>query len=134
MHKLCEDITKLTKDSKRAKEFFMAHLAFTISPNMLKELLKDNLNDIKIFDVRDYDDYVEEHIPYAVHIPLMQIDEHLEQFSKEKLNIFYGYNPICDRGKKAALFLADKNYPVKDLLGGFKGWVKNDFEVIKEHE
>lgn len=134
MHNLCEEITKLTRNSKRAKEFFMEHLAFTVSPSGLKEMLSDNLNDIKIFDVREYEEYLNGHIPYAIHIPVTEIKEHIEQFDKEKLNIVYGHNPICQRGTKVALFLAEKDYPVKVLLGGFKGWQKNDYEIIKNEE
>lgn len=134
MHNLCEEIIKLTRDSKKAKEFFMEHLAFKTSPSGLKEMLAEHLNDIKIFDVREYEDYLNGHIPYAVHIPVTEIKEHIEQFDKEKLNIVYGHNPMCERGIKAALVLAEKEYPVKVLLGGFKGWMKNGYEIIKNEE
>lgn len=134
MQNLCEEITKLTRDSKKAKEFFMEHLAFTTSPSGLKEMLAEHLNDIKIFDVREYENYLDGHIPYAVHIPITEINEHIEQFDKEKLNIFYGHNPVCERGIKAALVLAEKKYPVKVLSGGFKGWMKNGYEIIKNEE
>lgn len=134
MHNLCEEITKLTRDSKKAKEFFMEHLAFTISPYGLKEMLAEYLNDIKIFDVREYEDYLNGHIPYAVHIPFTEIKEHIEQFDKEKLNIVYGHNPVCERGIKAALLLAEKEFPVKVLSCGFKGWMKNGYEIIKNEE
>lgn len=132
MHNLCEDVDKLTKDSTKAKEFFMSQLAFTITVSELKELLEKELNEVRIFDVRDYEDYLKGHIPYAVHIPLQEINNNLEQFEKDKLNVFYGCCALCDRGKKASLYLADKNYTVKELKGGFKGWKKSGYEIIKD--
>ena len=32
---------------------------------------------------------------------------------------------------KAAYILADEGYPVMELLGGFKGWKKRDFDIIE---
>ena len=28
--------------------------------------------------------------------------------------------------------LSDKGYPVMELVGGFKGWQKRDFEIVED--
>ena len=38
---------------------------------------------------------------------------------------------LCQKSKKAAYFLASEGYPVKELIGGFKGWKKRDFDIIE---
>ena len=131
MHNLHEQICDYTKDTKRARDFFREKLAFTINPDRLAKMIEENLDKFSLFDLRDYEDYMKGHIPYAIHMPMDQLEEQLEHFSKDKVSIFYGYSYLCQRQQLAAYFLADKGYPVKELLGGFKGWKKRDFDIIE---
>lgn len=126
-----KDFYKEIKDTKKAKEFFLEQLSFTINPDMLNKALNEYIDDIYILDVRDYENYIKGHIPYAVHIPMEQIEEHMKNLSKDKITIVYTYCPLCYRAKKAAYILADNGYPVMELTGGFKGWKKRDFDIIE---
>lgn len=132
MHKYHQEIFDTTEDTKKAREFFKEKLAYCIGPDRLKHLTESHLEDFNLFDVREYDDYIKGHIPYAVHIPLDQLDEQEVKFSKDKLNIFYSYSLTCQRSQKAAYILADKGYPVMELIGGFKGWKKRGFDTIED--
>lgn len=131
MHKNCEKIHKLTKDTDLAKKVFERQLAFSISPDGLNHMMEKELEEYTLVDLRDYDDYIKGHIPYAVHVPFDQLEDQIEQFSKDKINILYSYSLLCQKSKKAAYFLASEGYPVKELIGGFKGWKKRDFDIIE---
>lgn len=131
MHHHHEEICKMTKDTHQAKEYFLRQLAFTMGPGRLKHLMEEHLEEYTLFDLREYEDYVKGHIPFAIHIPYDQLDEQLVKFSKDKVNILYSYSPLCQRSKKVAFILADKDYPVRELTGGFKGWKKRGFDIVE---
>lgn len=122
---------KITKDLSRAKKFFEDIISFTVGPYTLDEMIKNKLDKINIIDVRDYDDYIEEHIPYAIHIPYKEMDEHLKMLDKDKTSIIYTYSDSCPRAYKSALQLLDEHYPTVVLRGGFKEWKHFDFDIIK---
>lgn len=126
-----EKIIKATKDTGKAKDFFMNNLAFTIGPDRLHHLMQEHLEEFNLYDVRDYEDYIKGHIPYAMHIPFDQLEEQMENFSKDKINIFYSYCPLCQRCVKAAYIAADKGYPAMTVIGGFKGWKKRDLDIVE---
>lgn len=126
-----EEIQKMTKDTHKAKEYFLNKLAHTIGPDRLKHILQHHLKDYNLIDLRKYEDYVKGHIPYSVHIPFEQLEEQLVKFSKDKINILYSYSPLCQLSQKAAYILAGKDYPVMELIGGFKGWKKRDFDIVE---
>ena len=126
-----EEIWKDAKDTAKAREIFMNKLAYTIGPDRLNHLMECHLEDYNLVDVRKYEDYVKGHIPYAVHVPCDQLDEQMVKFSKDKLNIVYSYSYLCQLSQKAAYKLADRGYPVMELIGGFKGWKKRDFDIVE---
>ena len=82
-------------DTKRAQEYFKEKISFEIQPRELHELIKNNIENINIIDVREYDDYIDGHIPYAIHIPLNDFENHFVMLEKDKVNIVYGYCLHC---------------------------------------
>lgn len=120
-----------TFNSNKAKEFFLEKISFEISPRELEMYIKSNIEDINIVDVRSYDDYIDGHIPFAIHVPIDNLEEHLVMFDKDKVNIVYSYCPYCKMADKAAYIIADKNYPVMKLCGGYKIWHEIGFDTIK---
>lgn len=121
---------KITHNSKEAKEFFQKLNSFLISPFELKDLIDESVDDINIIDVRSYDDYIDGHIPFAIHIPLEQMDEHLVMLHKDKINVVYCASQYCHLGFKAAYCIADRGFPVMLLNGGYKIWEKLDYDTI----
>lgn len=121
----------ITKDLQRAKKFFEDISAFTIGAYCLDKIIKEKTNSINIVDVRDYDDYIEGHIPYAVHIPFETLEEHVEMLEKDKITVVYTYNDNCPRACKTALELVEKHYPSEILRGGFSVWKKLGFDTVK---
>lgn len=121
----------IVKDFSRAKKYFEDIVHYTIGPYSLDDMLNQNVNKMNILDVRDYDDYIDGHIPYAVHTPYKEVENNLEILDKDKVTIVYSYSDSCPRAYKAALALVDKHYPAVVLRGGFKLWKKFDFDVVK---
>ena len=122
---------EITNDFSRAKNFFENIISFTIGPFTLEDMIKHRLDSINIIDVRDYEHYIDGHIPYAVHIPFDNIQEHIKMFDKSKVNIIYTYNDSCERAYNSALFLIENHYPSVTLRGGYKDWKKFDLDIIK---
>ena len=120
-----------TFNSNKAKEFFLEKISFELSPKKLEKLIKEEIETINIVDVRNYDDYIDGHIPYAIHVPMDSLEEHLVMFEKEKLNIVYSYCPYNTCGLKAAYMIADKGYPVMHLCGGYKIWKEMGLDTIR---
>ena len=112
----------VTFNTDRAKEFFLDKISYSLGPVELKQMIENDLNRFNLIDLRKYQDYLDGHIPFAVHIPPEQIEEHWNMFSKDKINIVYCYNPYCHLASKQALLIAEKGYPVMELCGGFYAW------------
>ncbi len=121
----------ITKDLSRAKKFFEDIISYTVGPYTLDEIIANRVNTINIVDVREYNDYIEGHIPYAVHIPYKEAKDHVEMLDKSKVTIVYTYSDSCPRAYKTALDLIEKHYPAVILRGGMKEWKKFDFDLVK---
>ncbi len=123
----------ITKDLSRAKKFFEDIVSFTIGPFSLNEMIKHRINSLNIIDVREYNDYIEGHIPYSIHIPYKEVKEHVDMLDKEKVTIIYTYSDSCPRAYNSALDLIEKHFPSVVLRGGFKHWKKFDFDIVKNN-
>ena len=121
----------ITKDLSRAKKFFEDIISYTVGPYTLDEIIANRVNTINIVDVREYNDYIEGHIPYAVHIPYKEVKDHVEILDKSKVTVVYTYSDSCPRAYKTALELIEKHYPAVILRGGMKEWKKFDFDIVK---
>ena len=121
----------ITKDLSRAKKFFEDIISFTVGPYTLDEIIANRVNTINIVDVREYNDYIEGHIPYAVHIPYKEAKDHVEILDKSKVTVVYTYSDSCPSAYKTALDLIEKHYPAVILRGGMKEWKKFDFDIVK---
>ncbi len=122
---------EITKDLSRAKKFFENIISYTIGPYSLSDMLEQRKDAINIIDVREYNNYLDGHIPYAVHIPYKDLKKHLEMLEKDKVNIVYTYTDSCPRAYNTALELVENHYPAVVLRGGFKAWKKSDLDIIK---
>jgi len=122
---------EITKDLSRGKKFFEDIISFTVGPFSLDEMIVHRLETLNIVDVREYEDYIEGHIPYAIHIPYKEAQNNLEMLDKDKVTIVYTYSDSCPRAYNTALALIEKHYPAVILRGGFKEWKKFDLDIIK---
>ena len=84
-----------TFDSGKAKDYFLKEISFKTNSHELNQKIKDCIEDLNIIDVRSYDDYIEGHIPFAIHVPLDSLEEHSMMFEKDKLN-YSAFEEILD--------------------------------------
>lgn len=122
---------KFTFNSNKAKEYFLEKISFEMSPWQLKKHSDEKINSLNIIDVRNYEDYINGHIPFATHIPMDDLEEHIKMFEKDIVNIVYTYCNCCYKAAYAASIIAENNYPVMVLCGGFKAWKELGFDIIK---
>ena len=118
-----ENVKELRYNTQKAQHYFEKILAFTTGPVELKTLLDEG--NVNVIDVRNPEDYEISHIPGAISIPKDEISNNLEKLSKDKVNVVYCYNQQFHLGARAALILADYDYPVMLLEGGFKTWTED---------
>ena len=128
------EIKYLTENTKKAEEFFLNELSFIMSPFELKRKIDEDIEDINIVDVRKYDDYIDGHIPFAIHVPFDSLEEHLVMFEKHKLNIIYCQSQLCSLAYKTAYEISKKDYMVMVLAGGYKTWEKLGYDTVKTAE
>ncbi|CAM3938711.1 rhodanese-like domain-containing protein [Catellicoccus marimammalium] len=92
----------------------------------VKEFLAQSLENPKIIDVREIEEYEEGHMPQAMNYPLSEINDWATTLDKNE-----HYYLICRSGYRshnAGLFLEEKGYEVTNLLGGML-----EYTEIKQH-
>ena len=124
-------LDELFNDTMKQKTFFGTKLTYLICPFKLQEITKDCIENYNIIDVRDYDDYIDGHIPYAIHIPLDTFEEHFEMLEKDKINIIYCESDYCLRAAKACYLASENGFKAKMLIGGYRIWKKLKFDTVK---
>lgn len=118
----------LIRNTELAKEYFQRKVAFTMGPVELKKSIDLNEN-IRIIDVRRFNDFEKGHIPGALSLPADSIEMHLNKLSKDQINIVYCYSQQCHAAAKSAIILAENGYPVVELEGGFATWKEYDMLI-----
>ena len=123
-----------------AVEYFKAKLAYEMTPWTLKGMVVDKsasacglkATDLLILYVRSAEAFNESHIPTALNIPLADLAGKLATLPKDKTIVTYCSNLTCALAPKAALVLAEKNFKVMELFGGFATWTEYGFPVEKK--
>lgn len=124
-------LEEFLNDTSAQKKYFGQKVAYSACPFGLNDIIKDDIKDFNIVDVRNYEDYIDGHIPFAVHIPIDEFEEHLNMLEHDKINIIYCESDFCLRATKAAYKASSHGYKVKTLLGGYKIWKKLGFDTVK---
>ena len=107
---LCLDVE--SKHILREKGFFMKNLE-VISAKMLKQYF--HRRDALIIDMRSQEEYYQEHLPGAIHIPY-EDEEVFYSLPREKIIIL-----CCERGSSSlarAKEMASQGYRVKSVSSG----------------
>lgn len=74
----------------------------------------------RVFDVRETDEYVDGHVPGAVHIALGSVPDHVERFRGEGPAYL-----VCHSGgrsMRACEYLAHHGLDVVNVAGGTRAW------------
>ncbi len=74
---------------------------------------------VTLIDVREPDEWAEGHVPWAVHLPLGTVPDHVEAFDGSPTYV------ICKAGGRSARaceFAAEQGRDTVNVLGGMLAW------------
>ena len=131
---------KPLQDSVKAVEYFTNELNFKTNPHGVKAVLKGDVQNVTIVDLRDPESYAKGHIPGAINIPWSAhnsfdgAETEFPELRKDGYNYVYCYEMLCNLGEKAAKKFASLGYPVKVIAGGFEEWKKLKNPIEKSHK
>ena len=93
-----------------------------------------NNEDYIFIDVRSEDEYKGSHIQGAIHIPVSEIEERLDEIPKDKPVIVYCNGSSCNRSGQAASILKENGYKeVFDMIGqGIFEWEEKGYPIERE--
>jgi rhodanese-related sulfurtransferase len=97
-----------------------------------KVFLEDN--DYLFIDVRTEDEYKSGHIEGALHIPVTEFEERLDEIPKDRPIIVYCNGSSCERSGYAAGILKENYYrEVYDMVGGgIFEWLEKGYPIVEE--
>ncbi len=86
-----------------------------------------------LLDVRDHVAWDQGHVPGAVHLPLAELADRLDELPQPGDDpdlVTYCWGPGCNGSTKAALLLARAGYAtVREMIGGFEYWAREGLAV-----
>ncbi len=119
-HDKCKEYRNNTE---KAFKYFAKMLAYTVSPYSLRETIEETK--ATLVDVRKREDYEKGHIPNAISIPYEELESKMDGLNRDYPIIVYCYSGTCLLGARAAVKLAEHNFPVMALIGGYKTWTED---------
>jgi rhodanese-related sulfurtransferase len=117
-------------DTQHAIAWFEARLAFQTDVSDVQAALASGDPGFTLVDTRDLAAWRQGHIPGAVHLPRAMIPVRGDRLlDRARPVVTYCWGPGCDGATKAALELARRGYPVKEMIGGIEYWIREGFAV-----
>ncbi|QZY55358.1 rhodanese-like domain-containing protein [Crassaminicella profunda] len=92
----------------------------TISAEQAKVLLEKN-SDVTVFDIRDEEEYVKNHLPSATQLTYKELKKKLDYYGKDSIYMIYGKDD--KQSAKAADMMASSGFSkIYMLTGGIEKW------------
>ncbi|HET6533316.1 MAG TPA: rhodanese-like domain-containing protein [Actinoplanes sp.] len=108
-----------------AQTFFAARLAFETDVSDVRAALDSE--QFVLVDARSIHAWKQGHIPGAIHVPHADIAR--SDFDPDVPVVTYCWGPGCNGATRAALALARKGVPVKEMIGGVEYWIREGFPL-----
>ena len=109
-------------------DYFKAKIEATISPMDFMQAAKAEPDKFQVVDVRNAPPHImKQKIAGATHIPLMQLQDRLDELPKNKTIVVYCWDTWCNMAAKAAIILLENSYDVLELSGGIAAWKSMEF-------
>lgn len=108
-------------------EFYQQKLAYEMDSADLFVAL-ENKENIIVIDTRQTHGFEKEHIPGAVNLPHLQMNEaNTQHLDKSLTYVCYCDGIGCNGSTKGALKMTQLGFKVKELIGGLEWWKKDGF-------
>jgi rhodanese-related sulfurtransferase len=81
-----------------------------------------------VLDVREHDEWELGHAPDAHHVPLSSVPDHIDSLPRNEVIVC-----VCrsgGRSARAAEFLADNGFDVRNLAGGMRAWQDAGYPLV----
>ncbi|MBB4824782.1 rhodanese-related sulfurtransferase [Sporosarcina luteola] len=118
-----------------ALDYFNARLQATISPMDYMKAAQMEPEKYFLLDVRNGPIHVRSvTIRDTNVIPELELANRLDEIPKDKEIIVYCWDVWCNTAAKAAKFLLERGYQVKELTGGIAAWQEMNFPVLEQRE
>ena len=114
-----------------AAEHFANRLAYEADCSDVGADIAAGVSGFVVVDCRSRELYEAGHVPGAVHLPHRRIDAQsvAELLAPEVLVVTYCNGPHCNASTRGALRLARLGRRVKEMPGGFDGWLRERLPV-----
>ncbi len=99
-----------------------------ISVSEFAELFNEQ---VFLIDVRETDEYVDGHVPGAIHIPLNEVPNRVEEFRNPQGGVTYVICKAGGRSASACAYLAQNSLNVINIAGGTMGWLMQGHDVVE---
>lgn len=116
-------------DSAHATRHFDARLSYETDPSEVYEDQKAGVEGLVVLDVRAVGAYNKSHVPGAISLPFDEIDADRVSALPDGLVVTYCWGPGCNGSTQAAAKLAALGRPVKEMIGGWEYWLREEFPV-----
>ena len=87
--------------------------------------------EIFLIDVREIDEYLSGHVPGAIHIPLNEVPNRVEEFRNPNGGPTFVICKVGGRSASACDFLANQSLSVINIAGGTMGWIMQGNDLVE---
>jgi len=87
--------------------------------------------EIFLIDVREIDEYLSGHVPGAIHIPLNEVPNRVEEFRNPNGGPTFVICKVGGLSASACDFLANQSLSVINIAGGTMGWIMQGNDVVE---
>lgn len=104
--------------------------AVSMEPVNRKQLLAQaKKGDVILLDVRPSDEYTQLHLPYAISVPISDLQKELKNLPKNKEIVAYCRGPYCFFAKEAVELLTKKGFKASRLKDSVQEWASHGLPV-----
>ena len=82
--------------------------------------------DVVLVDVREDDEWADSHVPYATHVALATVPDHLDRFTGDPT---YVMCKVGGRSLRACEFADAQGHRVVNVAGGMLAWLDAGYDV-----
>jgi len=108
---------------------FTARLAMETDVSDVHAALESGNPGFTLLDSRSAEAWAQGHVPGAVHLPGREIAARIDELDRSAPLVTYCWGPGCNAATRAALWLAQRGFRVREMIGGFEYWAREGLPV-----
>ncbi|MDX5362632.1 MAG: metalloregulator ArsR/SmtB family transcription factor [Pseudazoarcus pumilus] len=128
-----DDVASLSVKLREVAEEHLVELRVALgqmmaAPDALQEFGRSELlerarrGDVVVIDVRPQEEYAAAHLPFALSLPLAELERRLHELPRERDIVAYCRGPFCLLSDEAVKLLAAHGYRVRKISDGVAEW------------